>query len=152
MRDNLGKITNVLQWVLFAITIVFVIFYFMNIEAIEEGIDTTWASRMLKFGYVLVALAAAGAILGAIVNFALRIASEPKKALISLIPLLILGALILTANFLASPELLEMPNYTGEDNVPGTLKLVGTGLYTMYFLLGLAVLSAVLSEIYKVFK
>lgn len=152
MRDNLAKITNILQWILFAVTIVFVIFYFLNIDLIEEGTDTTWASRMLRYGYILVAVAAAGAILGAIVTFALRIFSEPKKALISLVPILILGGLVLAANMVASPEPLDMPNYTGEDNVPDTLKIVGTGLYTMYFLLGLAVISAVLSEIYKVFR
>jgi hypothetical protein len=152
MRDNLGKITNILQWVLFAVTIVFVIFYFLNLDVIEEGIDTTWASRMLKYGYVLVAIAAAGAVLGAIVNFALRLTSEPKKALFSLIPIIVLGVLLLIANVMASPELLDMPNYTGTDNEPGTLKIVGTGLYMMYFLLGLAIVAAVVSEVSKVFK
>lgn len=152
MRDNLGKITNILQWVLFAVTIVFVIFYFLYIDVIDEGIDTTWASRMLKYSYVLVFVAGAAAVLGAVVNFVLRLGSEPKKALISLIPLVILGVLIIMANVMASSEVLDMPNYTGADNVPGTLKLVGTALNTMYFLFGLAILAAIGSEVAKIFK
>ncbi len=152
MRDNLVKITNILQWVLFAVAIVLIVFYFLYIDVIESGMDTTWADRMLKYGYLLVFIATAAAVLGAIINFVLRLVAEPKKALFSLIPIIVLGVLIAVANSMASGELLEMPNYTGNDNVPDTLKMVGTALYTMYFLLGLAVVAAIGSEVSKIFK
>ena len=152
MRDNLGRITKVLLWVMFAIAIIFIVFYFVNLEMIDAGIDTMWASRMLKYSYVLTFIAAAVAILAALVNFVLTLISDPKKAIKSIVMIGALGGIILIANIMASSEVIDMPNYDGEDNVPGTLKAVGTALYTMYFLFGLAILATLGSAVAKVFK
>ena len=48
--------------------------------------------------------------------------------------------------------ILKIPAYSGTDNVPSVLKKVGTGLISMYILLGLAVLTIVYTEISKYFK
>ncbi|MEA2041991.1 MAG: hypothetical protein U9N85_05500 [Bacteroidota bacterium] len=152
MRDNLGKITRVLLWVMFAITALFIVFYFMNLDVIEQGIDTTWVSRVLRFSYVLVLIAVAGVVIAALFNFGRRLIHEPKQALISLIPLVLLVVVIFIASFMASDEIMQIQSYDGPDNIPSTQKAVGTGLITMYLLLGLAVLSIIGTAIAQLFK
>ncbi len=152
MHDNLRKITNGILWILIITTLVIMVLYFLNLDVIESGMDTTWAGRMLVYGYILVGVATVAAVFAAVLNFVLKLVNEPKKALLSIIPILTLIVLIFIAYTMASDTPLNMPNYDGADNVPQTLKLVGTSLYTMYFLLAMAVIFAITSEVSKIFK
>ena len=84
--------------------------------------------------------------------FVLTLISDPKKAIKTIIMIGSLAGIVLIASIMASSDIIDMPNYDGEDNVPATLKAVGTALYTMYFLFGLAIIATIGSEVAKVFK
>jgi len=47
---------------------------------------------------------------------------------------------------------LDLPHYKGKDNVPRTLFWTGTGLIVAYFLVAIAIIAIVYSEISKIFK
>ncbi|MFW5820477.1 MAG: hypothetical protein ACOCWA_04255, partial [Bacteroidota bacterium] len=69
--------------------------------------------------------------------------------------LILVGAAILVgvAYMLASDQTLRIIGYEGTDNSdPQVLKLVGMGLITTYFVLGLILLTILYSEVAKYFK
>ena len=82
----------------------------------------------------------------------INLVTNLKSAKRGLLVLLGVAVLIFIAYSLASNEVLEIPGYSGGDNVPKTLKISGTGLFITYILAGLAVLSILYSEISKYFK
>ncbi|NPA68132.1 MAG: hypothetical protein GXO50_05945 [Chlorobi bacterium] len=148
MTDNIAKITKILLWVLIALSMFYAIMLFVNTT--EQ--DTKWIENALTFTTVLLVIAVASVIIFSIVNFILNLMSNPKKALLSLIPIIVLGGVFLFAYSAASDEVLYMPTYEGSDNVPGVLKWSGAGLITAYIFFGLAVLSILYVEIAKFFK
>ncbi len=181
MTDNLSKITKILLIVLFVVAIIFTVKFYMGMSSLEgmkaeefnavemadagsildAGTDSeleakkgaiNWLGYFFKFTYFVGFLAAGAAVLFSLINFVLKLKDEPKKAIVGLIPLIILGLVVLLAYSGASNEVLTIPGYTGEDNVPKTLKWSGAGLYTTYALIGLAILSIIYVEIAKAFK
>ena len=100
-------------------------------------------------GYILLALTLAIALI-----FPLIFMFTSFKNLIRTLGVLI-GAAVLVgiAYSLASATPLQIPGYAGTDSSdPIVLKLVDTGIFLTYFLLGLALLSIFYSEIVKAFK
>ena len=78
-----------------------------------------------------------------------RLKKGLKKGIIGLVG----AAVIIVISYLVADDtILNMPHYTGGGNVPRTLKLVDTGMFTAYILLGLAVLAILWSSISRVFK
>ncbi len=69
-----------------------------------------------------------------------------------------MGVVVLVAYLVASPEIYKFPGYEKfyyEDNAmdPNTFsRYVDTALWTMYILMGLAVVSVLYAEISKMFK
>ena len=82
----------------------------------------------------------------------MKLLAKPKKAIVTLIPIALIGLILLISYSSASSELLDMPNYDGVDNVPGQLKWSGAGLIMSYVLLGLAVIAILVSSVMKFFK
>ncbi len=180
MKDNLSKITKILLIVLFVVTVIFIVKFYMGMSSIEDmkaeeinKIETTdvsildgtdseleakkaainWLGYFFKFTYFVGFLAVAAVIGFSVLNFVLKLKDEPKKALLGIIPLLVLVLVLLIAYYgLASDKLLDMPNYKGDGNVPGTLLWTGTGIMVMYALFGFAILSIIYVEIAKAFK
>ncbi len=148
MTDNIAKITKILLWVLIALSLFYAIMLFVNTT--EE--DTTWITNSLTYTKVLLIFAVAAVVFFSLFNFIMNLISRPKKALLSLIPILVLGIVFFFAYSNASDEVLYMPTYEGTDNVPGILKWSGAGLITAYIFFGLAVVSILYVEIAKLFK
>ncbi len=148
MTDNIAKITKVLLWVLIALSIFFALMLFMNTT--EE--DTAWIANSLTFTEILLYLTAGAAVLASLYIFAMKLIAKPKRALISLIPIILVVIIFIIAKSQASDAILDMPNYTGDANVPGQLKWSGTGLIMMYVLLGLAFVSIIYAEVSRFFK
>jgi len=148
MTDNIAKITKVILWVLIALSLFFALMLFLN--ASEE--NTTWISNGLQFTTILLYLTIGAAVVSSLYIFAMIFMARPKKALVKLIPIVLLGVILLIAYSQATDIPLDMPNYDGEDNVPGPLKWSGAGLYTTYALFGLAILSILYVEISRLFK
>ena len=148
MTDNIAKITKILLWVLIALSLFYAIMLFVNTT--EQ--DTKWIVNSLTYTEILLYIAIGAVVIFSLFNFVLNLMSQPKKALLSLIPIVLLGVVFLFAYSSASNEVLHMPTYKGTDNVPGILKWSGAGLITAYVFFGLAVLSILYAEIAKLFK
>ncbi len=148
MTDNIAKYTKLLLWVLIALSAFYILMLFVNTT--EE--DTKWITNSLTYTEVLLYISAGAVVLFSLFNFVLKLISQPKKALVSVISIVLLLVIVFIAYSYASDEVLNMPTYEGPDNVPGTLKWSGAGLITAYILLGLAVLSIIYVEIAKLFK
>jgi hypothetical protein len=78
----------------------------------------------------------------------------PKKAMYSLIPILLLVAVVVIAYASASDAKIDIPSYEGTDNFDGsgTLKWTDTGLYATYIAMAGAVLAIVFAEVRSFFK
>ena len=148
MTDNIAKITKIILWVLIALSLFFALMLFINTT--EE--DTTWISNALSFTKIVLYLTIAATVISSLYIFVMIFLAKPKKALIKLIPIVLLGVILLFAYIKASDIPLDMPNYDGDANVPVQVKWSGTGLIMMYVFLGLAVLSIIYVEIARLFR
>ena len=152
MSDKIRKIISIILYVLMGISLILVvIFYFGKVVPGTEGTsmkEPLITGKILSWAAMLVILTAGLTIIFPIIH----LISNPKSAKQVLFVLLGVAILIFIAYSLASNEVLEIPGYTGKDNVQGTLKFVGTGLFLTYILAGLATLSILYSEISKYFK
>ncbi|MBE9510681.1 MAG: hypothetical protein IMY71_07375 [Bacteroidetes bacterium] len=152
MSDKIRKIISIILYVLMGISLVLVVlFYFGKLVPGTEGTnmeEPLITGKILIWAAILIILTAGLAVIFPIMH----LISNPKSTKNSLFVILGVAILIFIAYSLASSEVLEIPGYTGIDNVPGTLKFTGTGLFLTYILAGLAVLSILFSEISKYFK
>ena len=152
MATKLSKIVTYFLYFLMLVSVVLVIlFYFGKVVPgtedtnLEEPVIT---KTILLWAGILVGLTAVLSLAFPIIN----IVTNPKAAKGTLFTLIGAAVLIFIAWILASDAVLDMPHYEGKDNVPKTLKLAGTGIFTAYVLAGLAILSILYSEIAKYFK
>jgi len=150
--SKISLILRVTLIVLMAISGVFIlIFYFGSaVEGTEgtEFYEPTITEGMIKWTYVLFFVAVATAIGFPIV----QLIKNPQAAKKTLISVLVLAGVGVIAYLLADDAVLTIPGYNGGDNVPETLKWAGTGLITVYLLLGAALVSIIGSEVSKLFK
>lgn len=135
-----------------AVTVVFaVLFYFGNVKQgtmgtrLEEPVVT---EPFLTYAYILFFAAAGIQVIFSVINIIIN----PKGIKKGIISLLVTAAIVFIAYLMADDTVLRMPHYSGGGNVPSTLKFVGTGLYTAYFLVGLAFLAILWSSISRIFK
>lgn len=105
-----------------------------------------------QFMYVLLILAAIVAVAFVLINFVQKLIDNPKKAVFSLIPLLVFGLVIIIAYSVSPAKELDMPNYEGEDNVAGVVKWIGTGVFSTYAFIALAILAIIVDGVSKFFK
>lgn len=128
-----------------------------EVEATVEAEDLTFMETLvfyktdiaLVWAYILVFITVIIALV-----FSIGFMFSNTKTLIRGL-LILVGAAILVgvAYSLASDEALRIIGYEGTDNKdPQVLKLVGMGLISMYFVLGLILLTILYSEIAKYFK
>lgn len=144
MSDTLAKITNILLWVLIAVSVVFSVMLLIDSSDI-------WISNSLIFAYTLTIVAGAAALLFGIYAFISRIIRQPKAGAIALLP--IIGLIVITffSYNAASGEIMNIPNL--EDTFSEqTYKWSGAGLNIAIVLLLLAVASIFYAEISKFFR
>ncbi len=150
---KVGKFVTILLWVLLIVSAVLIVSMMVNIS--ENEADPTmgnWINSNLVWTYILMAFGAGIAALAGIYHMVTDIRAA-KKGLISLV---FLGVVVGVAYVLASDEI---PQFLGVQKFidDGTLtaqvaKMVDTGLYVTYILLGLAVLSIMFSSVTRLFK
>ena len=151
--DKAGKIVTILLWVLLIISAVLVISMMVNIS--ENDADPTmggWINSNLIWTYILMVIGAGIAILAGIYHMATDIQAA-KKGLISLVFL----AVIAVISYLLASD--QIPQFVGVQRfinegilTPQIARMVDAGLYATYILLGLAVLSIILSPVTRLFK
>jgi len=136
---KLSKISSYLLYVFLGLSALIGILFYAG--AISE-------EPMLYLAYIFFGIAAIAAIGFPIVYLIMN----PKGAKNVIIGLVFIGIVVLVSYFLATDQVMHITGYTGTDNVPGTLKTVGTGLYTTYILFFLSILAILYSEINSAFK
>jgi len=135
-----------------AVTVVMVVIFYAG-GVVEDTKGTNYEEPLITetfiiWAYILLAIAIGLTLIFSFINML----SNPKGAKKSLIGILGAAVIIFLAYSLADDSLLNLPHYTGKDNVPATLKMVDTGLFTTYIFAGLAVASIIYVEIAKAFK
>lgn len=149
-----GKIVTIVLWALLIVSAILVISLMVNIN---EEVDTdpamnSWVNTNLVWAYILLIFGAAVAIVSSL----LHMFTDKKAAKNGLISLLFIGVVFVISYLLASPEI---PQFIGVDKfiADGTLnesvsKMVDTGLYATYILIGLAILSVASSSVIRLFR
>ncbi|MDE6183052.1 MAG: hypothetical protein K2F53_01350 [Rikenellaceae bacterium] len=101
---------------------------------------------MRRWTYAMIGMALAAVVVLPIFN----IAKNPKSAVRSLIGLAIVAVIVLIAYALSDATPVSTPSNTYVN--PTELRLSDTGLITTYIAFGIAILSIVVTEVYKLFK
>lgn len=152
MSVNSKKFTVYLSWALMALTVIFaILFYFGGVVKGTEGTryeQPSVTNSFIVYAYFLLALTALLTLYFSIRNMILN----PKSLKMALIALGATVVLVLIASLLADNSVLDLPHYKGKDNVPRTLFWTGTGLIVAYFLVAIAIIAIVYSEVSKIFK
>ncbi len=148
-----GKIVTIVLWALIIVSTILLVSLFVNISEVDtDPTMGSWINTNIIWAYILVAIGAGVAIISGL----LHMFTDKKAAKNGLISLAFLAIVTLIAYVLASPEI---PQFVGVDKfiADGTLneqvaKLIDTGLYATYILLGLAVLSIASSSVMRLFR
>jgi hypothetical protein len=151
--NKVGKIVTILLWVIIIVSAVLIVSLMVNIS--ENEADPTmgsWINSNLIWAYVLMVICAGIAILASLFHMITDI-NAAKKGLISLV---FLGVVFVVSYLLSSdtiPQFIGVQKFINDGTLtPQVAKLVDTGLYAMYILLGLAILSIVFSSLNRIFK
>jgi hypothetical protein len=146
------KLSNILNYVLYAllaVTVVFTIMYFSGGDVPGEAYATpVYTDLILNWAKILVLGTAVFTIVFEIVNVVLN----PKNAVRSLISIAVLLVIAFVSYALADGTPLNLGGYEGSDNVPSMLKLAGAFLYGTYVLLGIVVVAILGTELSRIFK
>jgi hypothetical protein len=151
--NKTGKIVTIVLWVLLIISAILIVSLIANISEVDTDPSMlSWVNTNLVWAYILVAIGAGVAILAGLFHTV----TDKQAAKGGIISLVFMGAVALVAFLMASPEI---PQFIGVDKFinNGTLnervaKLVDTGLYATYILLGLAILSIVMTSVMRLFR
>ena len=147
-----ANIAKYFLWALMAISLVLVaIFFFGGFVEGTEGTslaEPVITETILRWAYVLLIIAAIMALVFPLIFIAGNLQSAKRLGIV-----IVIGAvLIFISSRLASDEVLNLIQYTGPDNVPGTLKVVGTFIIFTYILGAVAILSILGSAIANLFR
>jgi len=156
MSDTISKALRIILALLIAISLGITVGFFITASGIDSKMDAETKVELfgpvleyfIDWAYVLFFIAGAGTLLAAITD----IATNPKDAVKTLIPIGLLALVVIISWSLSTSELLPMPNYDGTGNEPGTLKWAGASLITTYMLFAVAFGAIVFSEVSKIFK
>ena len=152
MRFIFNKLAQYTLWALMAVSLVFVAWFFFG--GFVEGTEgTNYAEpqvteTILKWTYILFGIALAVTIVFPLFFVITNLQSAKRLGIV----ILIAAVLIFISYQLADDSVLNLIQYSGPDNVPGTLKIVGTGLIFMYILGATAIVSVLYSSIANLFK
>ncbi len=124
------------------------LFYFGGQAAPEDLVagdlsQPLFTDLLLYWAYILLALTVIVLIGFAVTDFLRGLRENPKKALSGLLVLLVLVALLVITYIMGDGTLLNIPGYTGSDNVPTMLKMTDMWLYSCYVMLVVTLLAMI---------
>jgi uncharacterized membrane-anchored protein len=148
-----GKIVTIILWVLLIISAVLIVSLMVNIsENDADPVMGGWINSNLIWAYILVAFGAGVAIISGLMH-TLTDKKAAKRGLITLV----LFAIVAGISYMFASD--SIPQFIGVDKFinDGTLtaqvsKMVDTGLYATYILIGVAILSIAFSSVTRLFK
>ena len=123
-------------------------------DAVIVGVDPEmWqpaqTDALLYLMYVLFGVAIAATVLGAIFQFGAALKDNPANAIKSLLGLVLLVVVLVVAWSMGDGTPMQIPSYSGTDNVPFWLKLTDMFLYSIYILLFVTIVAIIASGIKK---
>ncbi len=123
-------------------------------DAVIVGVDPEmWQpaqkDALLYLMYVLFGVAIAATVLGAIFQFGAALKDNPANAIKSLLGLVLLVVVLVVAWSMGDGTPMQIPGYSGTDNVPFWLKLTDMFLYSIYILLFVTIVAIIASGIKK---
>ena len=116
-------------------------------KLVPDMSQPVFTDMLLYWAYALLAITIVALIIFAIFGFIHSLKVNPKGAIRGLLVLLAMVVVLGVSYFIGSGELLNIPGYDGGDNNPGTLKVVDMWLFTMYFMLAIAIGAVLISPI-----
>ena len=144
--QKINKILNIVTIVMFVITVVLLgLFYFGGELPNSQYVTPVYTEQLLWWSYLLFGVAIVAALVFPIASLFTR----PKEAMKSFIALAGIIVLVLIAYSMSDGTIMNIPGYSGSDNVPGTLKFTDTILITTYFLGIGAIGASVVTEIIR---
>ncbi len=156
MSNQIAKILSIFMAVLFALTALFGLLFYINIVPINPlKTLADIPDNMMKYvNWILlysVILLLAVVFVSFVVNPILKIVSNPKGVLRTIISIVILAVIVGIAFALSSTEPVHL---IGGDKIPsdGSLILADTTLYASYILTGLVVIAIIASEVKRLLK
>ncbi|MDA3780715.1 MAG: hypothetical protein PF487_10935 [Bacteroidales bacterium] len=143
----MNKLIRILLIVLIAISALFgLMFYFGGDIPGTEG-QPIYTQLFIVWAYILLAFSVILSVVFPIIHMILN----PKNIKKSLLGFLAIAVLVFIAYLFASTDSVRLAGEGTFDDV-SVLKYVGTGIISMYFLSGIAILSIFYTEIAKMFK
>ena len=152
--NKTGKIVTIVLWALLVVSAILIVSLVVNIneEVKTDPAMNSWVNTNLVWAYILIALGAGVAVIAGLFHTV----TDKQAAKGGVISLAFLGAVALVSYLVASSEI---PQFIGVDKFinDGSLtesiaKWVDTGLYATYILLGLAILSIVVTPLVRLFR
>jgi heme/copper-type cytochrome/quinol oxidase subunit 4 len=137
------RVSKITLWVLFAISIVLTVLYFLNTKG--ANLDA-WTYTYLNWAYIMVGLALLLIILLPILTFRQRTVKVK-----SLLILLVIAVVLVGGAYLLAPGT-PISLATGKVVEGSSVKLTDTALYLTYFLLALAAISIIGGSVYNALK
>lgn len=154
MFSSINKIPKIALWILFAISVVIALLFFVGGSEQVDIAGNMWDSPnftegLLIWSYILCGLALVITLGFQLVKFITNFKSEPKKAVRSLIVLVGIIVLFVIAWFLGDGDTkLVIPGYEGTDNVGFWAQYTEMCMYLIYIFIGGTVLALLGSYIY----
>lgn len=148
------KVSYYVLYAIFAVILVVLgLFYFggeMATPLVPDMSNPAYTDTLLYLMYGLLGLTVLVTIAAFIIQFGASLKENPVSALKSLGGVILLAIVLIVAWTLGSDEALVIQGYEGTENVPFWLKLTDMFLYSLYFLMGAAVVAMIFSSIKKV--
>jgi hypothetical protein len=148
----ISKLSQYILWALMAVSLVLVgIFFFGGFVEGTEGTSTAEpliTETILKWAYVLLFITLLVAVIFQLLFTVTNLGALKRSGIV----LAIAAVLIFISYRLADDTVLNLIQYTGPDNVPGTLKIVGTSIIFTYILGVIAIVGILYTAIANLFK
>ncbi|NDV58691.1 hypothetical protein [Bacteroides sp. 519] len=148
------KVSYYVLYAIFAVIVVVLCLFYFGGEmatAIVPGMSNpAYTDSLLYLIYGLFGITVLAAIIAAVFQFGAALKDNPVAALKSLGGVLLFALVLIIAWAMGSDETLTITGYTGSENVPFWLKLSDMFLYSMYFLIGAAIVAMIFSSIKKI--
>ena len=157
MKNSLAlRIGQIFYYLLLATSVVLVVIFYVNSGNINP--DDPTSKQMSDLGPILDTFTywtyfmVAATLFFTLVFPIVSMVGNPKSGLKTLLSLAVLALILFIGYQLADDTILRLPGYDGEDNIASRLKLTGMGIYTMYIMLGGALLAMLYSSISRLFR
>ena len=154
------KISRISRWTLYAMSVVTVVLiglFFLagNVQPEQQyaelvGLtEPVFTDALLYWVYVLLGVTLLAVFVFSIFGFINNLRHNRKKAINSLITLVVFAVLLVIAYTIGDGTPLNILGYEGPDNVKGMLKLTDMWLYSIYILMALTILAILFSPLIK---